>query len=409
MLTEMIGSPTPMRIPLVLAAADPVRRPRAADRAAGVALRAVDRLLDVARTARCSTTRRACARTCSTTSTRWGGARSSAAAGTRGRRTRGATRRSRRGCRTPATRRRGRRMHAPELRDPRGYVIPVDQPDFPTATKFVNALLETGHHRAARDARRSRSPAARIRRRLVRRADGAGVPAARDGHVRAAGAPGRLPVSRRAADAAVRQRGLDARVPDGRSSSIACSTASPAPFETLAAWNVAPPRGTRGEPSGPWRVLRRPAAERRVHRREPAARGRRDAEPRRERRVVRPRDTATLIDSLALPLGVSARRARGAERRRGRAGPRAARRALGPVRRLDGRRVDAVDPRAVRVPVRPRVRAGARRGEPERDVRRARLRRRRDPRRERPRGAAALQLTRRSPTCRPSTASRSGA
>jgi hypothetical protein len=29
-------------------------------------------------------------------------------------------------------------------RDPRGYVIPSDQPDFPTATKFVNALIESG-------------------------------------------------------------------------------------------------------------------------------------------------------------------------------------------------------------------------------------------------------------------------
>jgi len=35
-------------------------------------------------------------------------------------------------------------MKAPGLRDPRGYVIPSDQPDFPTATKFVNTLLETG-------------------------------------------------------------------------------------------------------------------------------------------------------------------------------------------------------------------------------------------------------------------------
>ncbi len=35
-------------------------------------------------------------------------------------------------------------MKAPALRDPRGYVIPSGQPDFPTATKFVNALLETG-------------------------------------------------------------------------------------------------------------------------------------------------------------------------------------------------------------------------------------------------------------------------
>ncbi|MEO8333674.1 MAG: M14 metallopeptidase family protein [bacterium] len=35
-------------------------------------------------------------------------------------------------------------MKSKALRDPRGYIIPSDQPDFPTATKFVNALLETG-------------------------------------------------------------------------------------------------------------------------------------------------------------------------------------------------------------------------------------------------------------------------
>src|ERR1019366_4405930 len=44
-------------------------------------------------------------------------------------------------------------QHASALRDPRGFVIPSDQPDFPTATKFVNALLETGItvNRATRD------------------------------------------------------------------------------------------------------------------------------------------------------------------------------------------------------------------------------------------------------------------
>ncbi|MEK6325252.1 MAG: M14 metallopeptidase family protein [Acidobacteriota bacterium] len=44
-------------------------------------------------------------------------------------------------------------LHKPELRDPRGFIIPSDQADFPTATKFINALLETGItvHRAARD------------------------------------------------------------------------------------------------------------------------------------------------------------------------------------------------------------------------------------------------------------------
>jgi hypothetical protein len=31
-----------------------------------------------------------------------------------------------------------------DTRDPRGYIIPSDQADFPTATKFVNALIESG-------------------------------------------------------------------------------------------------------------------------------------------------------------------------------------------------------------------------------------------------------------------------
>ena len=33
-------------------------------------------------------------------------------------------------------------LHKPELRDPRAFIIPSDQPDFPTAVKFVNALRE---------------------------------------------------------------------------------------------------------------------------------------------------------------------------------------------------------------------------------------------------------------------------
>jgi hypothetical protein len=35
-------------------------------------------------------------------------------------------------------------LRDPALRDPRGYIISTDQPDFPTATKFVNALLKGG-------------------------------------------------------------------------------------------------------------------------------------------------------------------------------------------------------------------------------------------------------------------------
>jgi hypothetical protein len=35
-------------------------------------------------------------------------------------------------------------LKTPNLRDPRGYILPADQPDFLTATKFVDALLKTG-------------------------------------------------------------------------------------------------------------------------------------------------------------------------------------------------------------------------------------------------------------------------
>ncbi len=43
-------------------------------------------------------------------------------------------------------------LRDPALRDARGYVLPSDQPDFPTATKFVNALIKSGItvHRATR-------------------------------------------------------------------------------------------------------------------------------------------------------------------------------------------------------------------------------------------------------------------
>ena len=44
-------------------------------------------------------------------------------------------------------------LHKPEDRDPRGYILPADQPDFPTATKFVNTLIKNGVtvHRATSD------------------------------------------------------------------------------------------------------------------------------------------------------------------------------------------------------------------------------------------------------------------
>ncbi|RYZ16423.1 MAG: peptidase, partial [Sphingobacteriales bacterium] len=41
----------------------------------------------------------------------------------------------------------------PTLRDPRGYIIPADQKDFPTAVKFINALIKSGIaiHKASAD------------------------------------------------------------------------------------------------------------------------------------------------------------------------------------------------------------------------------------------------------------------
>jgi hypothetical protein len=35
-------------------------------------------------------------------------------------------------------------LHDPAMRDPRGYILPSDQPDFPTATKFINTLIKNG-------------------------------------------------------------------------------------------------------------------------------------------------------------------------------------------------------------------------------------------------------------------------
>jgi hypothetical protein len=44
-------------------------------------------------------------------------------------------------------------MRRPEHRDPRGYIVPSDQPDFPTAIKFISALREVNVavHRATRE------------------------------------------------------------------------------------------------------------------------------------------------------------------------------------------------------------------------------------------------------------------
>ena len=56
-----------------------------------------------------------------------------------------------------------RLLRDPAMRDPRGFILPADQPDFPTATKFVNALIKTGItvHRATVVVQRRRQGATR--------------------------------------------------------------------------------------------------------------------------------------------------------------------------------------------------------------------------------------------------------
>ena len=159
-LTETIGSPTPMRIPLVLAATDPEPRSALSDRAAGVALQAVDRLFGLVQPrgdrlrgaqprapalqhlhdgAAVDRARQQDTWTPSPTRLRLAAERT----GGSGRRR--DARAGRRGL--------GGAAQARRLRDPRGYIIPSDQPDFPTAMKFVNALREVNVDGAPRDAR----------------------------------------------------------------------------------------------------------------------------------------------------------------------------------------------------------------------------------------------------------------
>ena len=242
LLTETIGNPTPTSIPFVPSKQLPGLEPALPDRAAGLALPPVDRLLgdgqlrgarhrvaqqgelplqhlsDGQELDRARQPRQLDADAAPRSSrrrTRSSGGRGAAAVARAGgdegdagsrrpRRPWRARPRSSRSC--CAIRRRATRAATSCRRTSR---------TFPTATKFVNALLKTGItvHRAT-------APftvgGQELSRRLVRREDGAGVPAARARHVRAAGPPRRHSLSRRPADAAVRQRRLDARVPDGR-------------------------------------------------------------------------------------------------------------------------------------------------------------------------------------------------
>jgi zinc carboxypeptidase len=140
-------------------------------------------------------------------------------------------------------------LRRPELRDPRGYIIPSDQPDFPTATKFVNALRETGItvHRATRafDAAGKAYPAGSyvvltaqaFRPHVIDMFEPQDHP---DNFPYPGAAP--IPPYDNAGWTLAYQMGVQFdRVLDAFSG----------PFERIADWNVKPPQGRLGKPDQP--------------------------------------------------------------------------------------------------------------------------------------------------------------
>ena len=106
-------------------------------------------------------------------------------------------------------------LHAKDKRDPRGYIIPSDQPDFLTAIKFVNTLRHVGVYvdqaTGPFTVAGKNYPAGSFVIKTAQAARGAGPR-----HDGAAGSPERLRVSRRPSASPIRQRRLDARLRDGR-------------------------------------------------------------------------------------------------------------------------------------------------------------------------------------------------
>ena len=102
----------------------------------------------------------------------------------------------------------------PTKRDARAYVLPADQPDFLTATKFINTLIGTGVkvHKAtaAFEVGGKKYPTGSY---VVKQRPG--IPRSRSRYVRASRPSRRFRLSRCAANPALRCRGVDSRLPDG--------------------------------------------------------------------------------------------------------------------------------------------------------------------------------------------------
>ena len=230
-----------------------------------------------------------------------------------------------------------------------------------------------------------------VSRRLLRRQIGAAVPRPPAGHVRAAGSPGRHPVPGRGAASALRRHRLQPRLLDGD---------QVRPHSRRVRRSVREDSGSRADAAGQGHggaqrrgLSAQPRSQRRVRGRQPAVEG--------ERRgllaqIIRQRKRQDLSgrhhvhpgkgDDAADPAesgggqGADLRRGRRKADRRLDEAEAGAHRLVGSVRRLDAVRVDPLAVRAVRVPIRGRLSRDARRRQPEREVRRARVRRRRHPR-----------------------------
>ncbi|MCK7483605.1 MAG: hypothetical protein M0C28_46215 [Candidatus Moduliflexus flocculans] len=269
-------------------------------------------------------------------------------------------------------------------RDPRGYIIPSDQADFPTAVKFVNALLESGI--------------------AVERAKA-------DFEVAGKNYPKGSFVVRTAQ--AFRPHVMTMFEPQDHPNDIPYPGGAPNPPYDAAGWTLAYQMGVAFDRvldafDGPFErvpgVTKPPAGRlRRRRRARPATSSTTGSTTRSSPSTAcsRPARRSYWLKATAaggtfrrydLGPATPARRTSCGKRPRSSglnvaaatAAPKGeafalkplAHRAVGHLRRLDGLGLDPLAPRAVRVPLRARLRAGARRGRPRIPVRRAHLRRR---------------------------------
>ena len=244
-------------------------------------------------------------------------------------------------------------------------------------------------HRADQTVHRRRED---LSSRIIRRQGGPSVPFPSHEHVRAPGSSERLRLSRRPAQASLRQRRVDRGFSDGRSIRPDSGTFD-GPFQEIAGL-IKPAPGAF--PSAPDKVagfLLNHQVSRQRHCHEPPPQSRPGGLLDEKRVPANGKDypagtiyipmTLSVLPILQkstkdLGLGFEAADLKPAgEAFQAQAGPG---RSLGFLRRFDGFRMGPLDFRPVRIPLRIGLRSGSRRGQSERQIRRPRFRRRRDSR-----------------------------